>query len=745
MHKVLTFLLILYLASDLQCQISLKPRIGLSLSGGGAKGLAHIGILEAIDSAGLEIDAITGTSMGAIVGSLYAVGYSGKEIEKIARSLNWNELFLSIPRYDQVGFLQKDEFGKYPLQLPLEKGKIKPYTGIFEAQDIWKEFGKLYMPVYRIKDFSKFNIPFLCIATDLVTGKPVTLRNGDITTAVRASMAIPSIFTTVDYQDTKLVDGGVVRNFPVENLNEFGVDYFIGVNLSMGLQNAEKLNSPVDVLMQIAFYKDDSNFDMQKKLCDLYIEPDLRGFSSGSFSASDSIIDIGIETGLNYYHYFRKLADSLKGDHILSKPIGSRLPVVREVVIDSIEVNGLNIAERDIFIQQIGLKPGKTYDAEDITKALEMVYSTRSYRRISYNLDPLEPDHAKIKFEVEKNPKSILNFGIHYNTYSGSAILMGINSQNEFIKNSRTILKMNISENFRALLKHQQFVTGYKRRGIEFSAYYEHLKFPIYDNFEQQYLYKSNNGNIDLNLFQLIGRSGNAGMGITKEWLSLKPEITPVLIFKADNNFWNSYVFFKINTLDEIVFSHTGRKSSIKLGYIFNQKPDASFEEADQEIQVGDSIRANIGNHIQLNVKTERYFPVKKRTTIFYQLHSGINFSPELAFLNYYSVGGLHDFLRNQIVFAGLKENQVNTNSIVNFQLGIQIEPIKKLFTILRANAALYDFIGLAPEEWGKSNFLSGYSLSAGYKSIIGPIELSLLYNDQSKSFAGHLTVGFAF
>jgi len=722
-----------------------KPKIGLTLSGGGAKGLAHIGILEAIDSAGLEIDAITGTSMGAIVGSLYAVGYSGKEIEKLARSMNWNELFRSVARFDQVGFLEKDEFGKYPLHVPLEKGKIKPYTGIFEAQDIWKEFGKLYFPVYDIKDFSEFDIPFLCIATDLATGKPVIMREGDITTAVRASMAIPSLFTTVDYNNTKLVDGGVVINFPVDNLKEFGVDYFIGVNLSVGMQNSEKLNNPVDVLLQIAFIKDDFNSNNQKLLCDIYIEPDLEGFSAASFNSSDSIIDVGIETGNRYYPYFKKLADSLNGGSNISTPIGSRLPVVKEVVIDSIEVKGLNREERDIFKMQLGINTGGSYNSDEITYAVDMAYSTLAYKRISYNLDPIQPSHAKIIFDVEKNPKTSLNFGVHYNTYSGSAIIAGINSQNEFIRNSRTILKVNISENFSARIKHQQFFAGNKRRGLEISGHYEFFKFPVYQDFEQEFLYKSNWGKIDMNLFQLIGRSGNVGLGVSKEWLSLKPEINPDLILSASNNFWNAYFFTARNTLDDQIYSQRGGRFDLKAGLIFNQNPDASFEELGNEIQVGDSMRTATGDHFKLTLKVERYFPVKKRGAIFYQFNSGINFDPKLAFLNYYSVGGLRDFLRDQIVFAGLKENMLNTNSIASFQLGIQVELLDKFFTILRANTALYDFIELSPKEWDKSNLMTGYSLTAGYNSIIGPIEFSFLYNNQNKTLSGHLAVGFAF
>ena len=744
MKKYLILSIILVISTNLIGQDLKKTRIGLTLSGGGAKGLAHIGILEAIDSAGLEIDAITGTSMGAIVGSLYAIGYSGKDIERLARNMKWNDLFLTTLSLNQVSLLQKEEYGRYPLQLPLEKGKIKPSTGILEAQGIWNELGKLYLPAYRIKDFSKFNIPFLCIATDLETGEPVILRDGDITTAVRASMAIPSIFTVVDYKDTKLIDGGVVLNFPVEYLKEFDVDYFIGVNVSMGLLKADELKTPMDILLQIAFYRGEASFQDHKDLCNLFIQPDLYNFSSASFKSADSIIDIGIATGREYYPYFKKLADSLKSVNGSTKPLGSRLPEVEKVILDAIEVSGLKGNDKINFIGQLGLIEGKGYSANDLSEAVGKAYGTLAYRRISYTFDSADPDHAVIEFEVIKYPKSALNFAINFNTYSGSALIAGVRSQNDILNNSRSSLRLNIGENFRGSIKHQLFFTQKQRWGLELSVYYERFKFPIYQNFEQRYLYKSNYGQLDLNMFKSIGFSSDFGFGIKREILGLKPDLASDS-FRANNKFLKTYLFFKRNTLDEAAFSHKGSYLTLQGGWIFKQNPDASFKELSEVIQLGDSIRSSIGNHFQIKLIEAVYFPIRNKTTLFYRFSSGINFTPKRAFLNYYSVGGLHDFLRNQIPFAGFTENQINTNSIISFQLGLQVEPFKNIYATFRTNLAFYDFIGLDPAEWDNSNFLSGYSLSAGLRSIIGPIELSLMYNDQNRAFSGHVMVGFAF
>src|SRR6187402_3391148 len=205
------FFLLLFMAGTCDAQ---RPKIGLTLSGGGAKGLMHIGILEAIDSAGLKVDFITGTSMGSVVGGLYASGYSGNDIEAIARDLDWNILFSTAPRLNAIGIEEKDEFNKYALEVPFENGKFKIGTGIIEGQELWLKFAELFYPVYDISDFSKLPIPFKCIGTDVSTGDAVVMERGNIITCIRASMAIPGIFTPVQYEGKTLLDGGVVNNFP---------------------------------------------------------------------------------------------------------------------------------------------------------------------------------------------------------------------------------------------------------------------------------------------------------------------------------------------------------------------------------------------------------------------------------------------------------------------------------------------------------------------------------------------------
>jgi NTE family protein len=234
---------------------------GLTLSGGGAKGLAHVGVLKALDSAGIQIDYVTGTSMGSIVGGLYAIGYSGKEIEKIARGLNWNEILSNRVSLRSIAIEEKADYNNFTIEVPFEDGFFTIPSGAIESQELWLQLSELFFPVYAIKDFNQFERAFRAIAADVETGEVVSLDHGEIINALRASMAIPAVFTAVEIEGRKLVDGGVVRNFPVSEAKDMGAGYVFASNVSQGLMAKEYLTNPLQILMQIIFFKESEDYE----------------------------------------------------------------------------------------------------------------------------------------------------------------------------------------------------------------------------------------------------------------------------------------------------------------------------------------------------------------------------------------------------------------------------------------------------------------------------------------------------
>lgn len=720
-----------------------KPKVGLTLSGGGAKGLVHIGILQAIDSAGLNIDGITGTSMGSIMGALYAAGYSGNEMEQIARNIDWGVLFSGKALYQHVNFDEKPEFNQYAVELPFENGKLKIGTGVIEGQEIWLKFQELFLPVYDIKDFSKLSIPFKCIATDVGTGQVVVLDQGEIITAIRASMAIPSIFTAIDYKDTKLVDGGVVRNFPVRDVIDMGAEYAIGVNLSQGLQKAEELTSAVDILYQIAFYKDADDFQEERKLCNILIEPPMDGFSAASFGSTDALLKLGKEWGRKYYPAFKKLADSLKSLDPHYSFRKDRLPRHTKIIVDNYEINGLKNTTRTSFIKRLNLEIGKSYNGSEVAAAIRKVYGSRNYNRIAYRWVPTTPGHATLTFDVIENPQTYVKVGLHYHTFSNVALITTVASENLLFDRSKSLIKLNISENFRALIQQNQCFGKQDNNNLILSFYHERFRFPLYSDFEPSYLYRNRFTQMDVKAQHTFQQSSALGVGTAYENFVVKPKVAGQVDVEAGNQYWHSYIFYDLTTVDQKHFSKKGWNVYARLGAIYHQRPDDLLYKIGEEAGIIDTL--SFQNYGQLRINVQNFKPLSSKFTLISQLNTGMNLNDNQAFLNFFNVGGLNDFIRNQITFAGLNEYEVKTNSIATFGLALQYNPFNNIYTTLRANAGLYNFTYEIPEAFDDGSFLSGYALTVGYDSPIGPIEFSTMYSDQSGDFSGYVNIGFHF
>ncbi len=718
-------------------------KVGLTLSGGGAKGLAHIGILKAIDSAELKIDYITGTSMGSIVGGLYAVGYSGNQIEKIAKSIDWTSIFNSRSVLRDIGIDEKSEFDAYSLELPVDRKKgIQIKTGFIEGQELWLKFGELFLPVYGIKDFSKFSIPFKCVATDVGTSDIVLLDSGEVATAIRASMAIPSIFTAIDYKDTKLVDGGVVKNFPVSVNKEMGANFLIGVNLSQGLRRASELNTALDILYQIGFYKDASTMQADRKLCDILVEPNVKKYSAANFQSSDSIISIGNQEGAKYFPIFKKLADSLKALDPTYSFIENRLPSQHSVVIDEIDVHGLKNTTSTFVKGKMDMKLGNSYQGKDFTKAIRKTFASGLYNRISYTLLPSSPGHAVAKLDVSENSIRTLKVAMHYNTYGKIAVIAGFNNKNKLFDRSRTLLKLNISENGRALLEHKQNVGKRENKNLIISAYHERFDLPLYNtNFKLEQIYRSFYSSFDLRLQHLLSTSTMLGLSNSLNFLGLRPKLSPGTSYNGTNRYYETRAYFMHNSLNQKAFPTKGWLIDASGSAMFNQKLKSDVFKDGVFTQKIDSA---IGRYGRVTLKVANYFPIRRFTWIT-QIQGGITFDQGNAVLNFYSVGGLVDFIRNQATFSGLSENQVSTYSFLVNQLGLQYQATKDVFLTARANTGVYNFFNKSFNRLDKSNFLSGYSLSGGYNTVAGPFEISLMYSDQAKDFTGYVNLGFHF
>lgn len=720
-----------------------QNKIGLTLSGGGAKGLAHIGILKAIDSAGLKIDLVTGTSMGSIVGGLYAAGYSGESIEKLARDIDWKVLLSNNVSMRAYTMEEKSEYGKYAVELAASRNKISLPTGFLESQELWLKLQELFFPVAHIKDFNKLPRPFRCIGTDLATGNAVVLKDGDIVSAIRASMAIPGVFSAVDRNGTRLVDGGVVRNFPVKDAVELGATYTIGVSVSTPLKNVKELDNAFKILTQVIFLNEEKDRQQESKLCNLLIDVPMGDFTSASFNQANAIIDLGIEEGRKYYPYFKKLADSLEKS-LPGSANGAPLHLTEKKRINKVTVSGLKQSFRESFFEQLYLPVPGEYSAEEITGALRNAFAYRMYKNITYTLRPDTAGGYIMQCSSMPEPAATVKAAIHYNTFMGFSIIGNLTLRNFLTPASRSMVSVNAGDNFRMLAEHLQLF-GYRNPWSNRTRFYvEHQEFPFYQNFKQEGNYKIKYYLLDNQFLNTSRRKWSGGLGARWELADVNPTIEIGNYFEGKSRFFTLYTVMNYNTFERPFFPAKGTKIDFLAGYVLGLNPDLDVYLDGNFLGNLDDLGVNYSNYFRVTLHARRVAPISKKWAGLLDFNSGINFGPDQSMLNNFVVGGVTNVVRNQIVFPGLREGKLLTESAIAAQAGLRWNVISDAYITLNGNLLYYDFIKKSMSSSSPS-WISGAGLTLGYNLPIGPVEYTIMYGGKGVGWSSYLNFGFPF
>ncbi|GAF05787.1 patatin-like phospholipase family protein [Saccharicrinis fermentans] len=399
-----------------------RPKIGLVLSGGGAKGMAHIGVLKVLEELDIRPDYITGTSMGSIMGGLYAIGYSAYELDSIVRLMDWNTMLSDRIPLSEVVPEEKHDYNRFLFQFDLTPTGPKLPSAVVEGQAISELMNYLTWHVAGVDDFDDFEIPFRCVASDLISGEPYVFKAGNLGTAMRASMAIPSVFSPVRLDTMLLVDGGVLDNIPVATCREMGADIIITVNVGFREKPSfDNFNSIGDILMGSAMIR--SNYEAKKSLeeTDILISPDLSGYSSASFFDGDAIIELGEIAARERFDELASLADflSLYPQRSMTKP-----EMLDKIYIEDVKVGELKYLERTFVLGKSGLEKGHYYTKEEINNGLHRLMGTRYVQSISYTLTKGEEGFVLTLLPKEAY-RSKYNFSIQYdNIYKLAPFLM---------------------------------------------------------------------------------------------------------------------------------------------------------------------------------------------------------------------------------------------------------------------------------------------------------------------------------
>jgi NTE family protein len=419
LNSLFCLFLFLYPVDILAQESTVRPTVGLALSGGGAHGIAHIGILKVMEEAGLRPDYIAGVSMGSIIGGLYSIGYSADSIHKMLNEINW-ELILSnkIPE-NRVIYLEKAHFYHSIISIPISGKKFILPSGLISGQQIENLLSFYAWPAADIDDFSRLPIPFSCLATDIASFEKIEIKTGYLADAIRASSSVPSIFTPLKIDSLILLDGGLTRNFPASEVRVMGAEIIIGSYTGFPPFNEDELQSVQGIMKQIAFSRGLDDFEKQKNLVDLLIKPEVGEFPRNGFENVDSIFQKGYEAAIPFKDYFRKLADSLNRFGA-QKPIEDILDK-QSYTFDAIEIEGNKIYSDLQILGVLDIDPEEKIDKYQLTDKIELLYGNAWFEKVKYRIVPRN-DSLILVIDCIEKPQAMFYASAHYD----NSLLFGL-------------------------------------------------------------------------------------------------------------------------------------------------------------------------------------------------------------------------------------------------------------------------------------------------------------------------------
>ncbi len=365
-----------------------RPKIGLALGGGGARGAAHIGIIKVLEELRIPVDFVTGTSIGSIVGGLYASGMSSEELETTILNIDWDDAFNDATKRESLSFRQKErDFSFMVKSSPgFREGKIILPAGLIDGQKLNFMLKALTLPVVKITNFDELAIPYRAIATDIETGEAVVLKSGDLAYAMRASMSVPGVFSPIRIDGKLLVDGGMVNNVPIDVARAMGADIIIAVDVGTPPLAGDNIKSVLDITDQLTRFMIHGNVMAQLetlKAGDILIRPDLGDLGSGEFERSEEGIAIGEKAAREILQQLKKLSLSeAEFDAYLAEHESNHEPIT----LDFIKIiNNSSLAD-DVIEARIHAKLGEETNLAILEKDFGSIYGLDIFERVDYQI-----------------------------------------------------------------------------------------------------------------------------------------------------------------------------------------------------------------------------------------------------------------------------------------------------------------------------------------------------------------------
>ncbi|MCK0115044.1 patatin-like phospholipase family protein [Gelidibacter sp. F63206] len=742
-----------------------KPKVALVLSGGGAKGIAHIRTLQVLDSLHIVPDLIVGNSMGSIVGGLYAMGYSGDSIASLTKNANWEKLLGGRVSLNKVGAEEKSEYNRYLIELDFKNGNINTGLYLLNDQNLREFIAFLAVPSYEIEQFDDLPIPFRAVATDIINGEEVILDQGSLAMAMRASMSIPGVFSPVRHQNMLLVDGGLLNNFPADIAKNLGADIIIGSDVGDDPKTIESLNSISALLFQGTMMNSNKKRPANRELCDILIDhsPYLTHTTSDFFKAN-AIYEEG------------KMATNQQNDALVAlsnrlkkfKQRKHELPVTKtEFVFDTIVYQDISKSNLALVKARTAMRPNKKYTIQDIEDGLGRAMGTTIFKDIEFTRLRDDGQFGLILKGVEKSKHQIKG-SLHFDGYRGAGLIANYTGRNIIGQASRSLITVDFAKQPKARVQYQKNFGSDRDWWWRTEVFGQLLEQKIF-------LEGKNVDEVKLNYFEfdnqinrnLSSLKSYVGFGAKHKYIQLKPTIDPEVknnilsLEKYSFSTYEVYAHFKYSNLNDVLYPTKGSQIHAVLSRALSNNIQVSY--IDPNI-IKPDVPSN--NYTKLSLGFEERVSLKPTLTGIISLNSGFLFEDPTQdddFLfstfgygaKYFLGGNIIDPRSDNYTFSGLTESELAVSQFLKLGLGLQIKSVRNVFFIPHLEMASVgygkfdDFISnvfSAKGRWENyedPSFLASVGAMVSYKSILGPVNFDISWVNSTNKLRFFIGIGF--
>ena len=712
-----------------------RKKVGVVLSGGGAKGMAHIKALKVIEEAGIPIDYIAGTSMGAIVGGLYAIGYTPEQLDSMVRKQDWTFLLSDRIKRSAMSLTDRERSEKYTVSIPFTKTPKDAATGgIMKGQNLANLFSDLTVGYHDSIDFNKLPIPFACVAANVVNGEQIVFHDGILSTAMRASMAIPGVFTPVRQDSMVLVDGGIVNNYPADVVKAMGADIIIGVDVQNALKKADKLNSVPDILGQIVDITCQSNHEKNVDLTDTYIRVNVDGYSSASFTpaAIDTLMRRGEEAAKDQWSSLLALKKKIGiAEDYTPKQHGpySSLSNARTVYVTDISFSGVEVDDKKWLMKKCKLEENSDISTQQIEQALYQLRGSQSYSSASYTLKET-PEGYHLNFLLQEKYERRINLGIRFDSEEIASLLVNATADLKTRIPSRLALTGRLGKRYAARIDYT--LEPMQQRNFNFSYMFQYNDINIYEEGDRAYNTTYKYHLAEFGFSDVWYKNFRFGLGLRfeyykyKDFLYKKPEISDLKV--ESEHFLSYFAQVQYNTYDKGHFPSKG--SDFRAAYSLYTDNMAQYNEH--------------APFSALNASWASVIPVTRRFAVIPSIYGRILIGRDFPYPLQNAIGGDIPgfYIPQQLPFAGVTNLELMDNTVMIASIKFRQRMGAIHYLTLTGNYGLTDsnFFDIL-----KGKQLFGISAGYGMDSIFGPLEISLGYSNQTDKGSCFVNLGYYF